>query len=177
MPGGDHPNIRWLVARAEDAPLEGPYALAVAGASLHWMEWDIVLPRISEHLAPGAVLAIVVSREVPPPWADAVREIIGRYSVIQNWQNADLMALLESRRVFKHIRKEHLPPEPFTRTVDEYIDAHHATSGMPRARMGAENARAFDDEMRTLLTPYARDGVLELAASAEVDWGTPLRLT
>jgi hypothetical protein len=39
--------------------------------------------------------------------------------------------------------------------------------------MGAEQARAFDDEVRALLTPYARGGVLELAAGAGVEWGTP----
>jgi hypothetical protein len=174
MPGGDHPNIRWLVARAEDAPLDGPYALAVAGASLHWMDWDVVLPRVAEQLAPDAVLAIVVSPGVPPPWADDLREITSRYSVIRDWQNADLMALLESRGVFKHVAKEHLAPEPYSRTIDEYVDGQHATSGLARGRMGAGSARAFDDEVRALVTPYAKDGVLELAADAEVDWGTPL---
>jgi trans-aconitate methyltransferase len=174
MPGGGHQAIRWTICRAEDAPLEGPYALAVAGASLHWMDWDIVLPRIAKHLAPGAVLAIVVSREVPAPWADALREIISRYSVIQNWQNADLIALLESRGVFKPIAKEHLAPEPHYRTVDEYVDGQHATSGLARERMGAERARAFDAEVRALVTPYANNGVLALAAGAEVDRGRPL---
>jgi ubiquinone/menaquinone biosynthesis C-methylase UbiE len=174
MPGGDHPAIRWTVGRAEDAPLKGPYALAVAGASLHWMDWDTVLPRIARQLAPGAVLAIVVSREVPAPWADALREIISRYSTIQNWQNADLMALLESRGVFKHIAKEHLAPEPHSRTIDEYVDGQHATSALARERMGADRARSFDDEVRALVSPYARDGMLELAAGAEVDRGTPI---
>jgi SAM-dependent methyltransferase len=174
MPGGDHPAIKWIVGRAEDAPLEGPYALAVAGAALHWMDWDIVLPRIAEHLMPGAVLTTVVSHEETPPWADQLREVISRYSVIQDWERADLMVLLESRGVYKHIAKEYLTAEPYTRTIDEYIDGQHATSGLPRERMGAEPARAFDDEVRALVTPYARDGVLELAAGAEVDWGRPL---
>jgi trans-aconitate methyltransferase len=36
LPGGDSPNIRWQVARAEDAVLTPPYALVVGGASFHW---------------------------------------------------------------------------------------------------------------------------------------------
>src|SRR5439155_17899141 len=39
-PGGDHPNLRWIVGRAEDVPLAPPYALITAGASLHWMDWE-----------------------------------------------------------------------------------------------------------------------------------------
>jgi SAM-dependent methyltransferase len=171
MPGGDHPSIRWRVGRAEEAALDGPYALAVAGAALHWMDWDVVLPRVGETLGEGAVLAIVVSAEVPPPWAEDLRGIIGRYSVIRDWQNADLIALLESRGLFKAIGKAKLVAEAYERTVDEYIDGLHATSGLPRERMGADGARAFDDEVRALVAPHASDGVFGLAAGAEVDWG------
>jgi SAM-dependent methyltransferase len=54
LPGGDDPSIRWFEARAEEAPLAGPYSLAIRGASLHWMDWNAVLPRIAEHLAADA---------------------------------------------------------------------------------------------------------------------------
>ncbi|MDE3076337.1 MAG: class I SAM-dependent methyltransferase, partial [Chloroflexota bacterium] len=174
MPGGDHPAIHWIAERAEEAPFDGPYCLAVAGASLHWMDWQIVLPRLARNLNRGAVLAIVVATEEPPPWADQLRELISRYSVIQNWENADLIALLESRGLYQHIAKTKLPAEPFPRTTDEYIDAQHATSGLPRERMGQDRARAFDCEVRELISPYARGEVLQLAASAEVEVGYPL---
>ncbi len=38
LPGGIASNIRWQVARAEEADLDPPYAMAVGGESLHWME-------------------------------------------------------------------------------------------------------------------------------------------
>jgi SAM-dependent methyltransferase len=174
MPNGDHPAVRWIQSRAEDAPLRGPYALAVAGASLHWMNWEAVLPLVARHLAPGAVLAIVGARDVPGPWADGIREIAARYSVIRNWESADLIGLLESRALFKAIDKQLLEPEPYTRTVDEFIAAAHATSGLAAERMTPEQVIAFRTEMRALLTPYASDGVLQLASYVEADWGTPL---
>ena len=59
LPGGDAPNLRWIVGSAEDAPIAPPYGLVVAGESLHWMAWDVVLPRVREALAPGGMLAIV----------------------------------------------------------------------------------------------------------------------
>lgn len=173
-PGGTHPSIRWIEGRAEEAPLDGPYALAIAGASLHWMDWETVLPRVARHLRPRAPVAIVVSVEVPPRWAEQLREMISRYSVIQNWERADLIALLESRGIYQQTGKTELRPEPYERTIDQYIDGQHATSGLPRERMGEEKARAFDEEVRALVTPHARDGVLELAAAAQIDWGRAL---
>jgi len=174
LPGGDHPAIRWIEGRVEDAALDGPYVVAVAGKSLHWMDWDVVLPRIANQLAWRAVLAIVVGESTPPPWLDALRQLTSKYSAIQNWENADLIALLEERRLFRRIDETKLDAEPYARTVDEYIDAQHATSGLARERMGTENARAFDDAVRALVTPYATDGVLHLEAPAEITWGTPL---
>ena len=174
MTNGDHAAIRWIEARAEKAPLAGPYALAVAGASLHWMEWERVLPLIARHLAPTGVLAIVGARDVPPPWADGLREAASRYSVIRDWQNADLIGLLESRGLFEAIDKRLLELEPYTRTIDEYIAAQHATSGLAADRMTAEDARAYDDEVRALVVPFASEGKLNLASYVEADWGTPL---
>ena len=170
MPGGDHPAIRWIVGRAEEAPLEGPYALAVAGASLHWMDWDIVLPRIGGRWRRGRCW---------PSWSRSTRRrgprsypLIRRYSAIQNWENADLIGLLEGRRVFKRLGEKQFDAEPYQRTVEEYIDGLHATSGLARDRMGAENVRAFDEAVRALVAPHAVGGVLELAAAAEVTWGS-----
>jgi len=66
-----------------------------------------------------------------------------------------------------------LDAEPFTRSVDVYIDRLHATAGLPRERMGAGDTRAFDDEVRQLLEPSVRSGGLELGASTRVVWGAP----
>jgi SAM-dependent methyltransferase len=170
--GGDHSSIRWILGRAEEVPLDGPYALSVAGASLHWMDWDVVLPRVARQLSPDAFLAIVVSID-PPPWADALHEIISRYSVIQNWERADLIALLESRGVYKQVGKAELVAETYVRTIDEYIFGLHATSSLARDRMGADYAHHFDEAVRALVAPHAHDGVLSLSAAAQVDWGRP----
>jgi trans-aconitate methyltransferase len=63
LPGGDAPNLAWIHGTAEAAPLRGPYALIVAGASLHWMAWDVVVPRFRDLLNPGGVLAVVDDAE------------------------------------------------------------------------------------------------------------------
>jgi ubiquinone/menaquinone biosynthesis C-methylase UbiE len=59
LSGGDVPTVNWIVGTAEDVALNGPYALITAGKSLHWMDWDVVLPRFARVLTARGVLAIV----------------------------------------------------------------------------------------------------------------------
>lgn len=56
----------WIHGCAKTAPLNPPYAMIVAGARLHWMAWDAVLPRFRDALTPRGLLAIVDNREAPP---------------------------------------------------------------------------------------------------------------
>src|SRR5205823_12479112 len=128
LPAGDHPAIRWILGAAEDVELEPPYALAVAGDSLHWMEWEIVLPKLARALAPGAPLAIVSAGAQQPPWADALWEIIKRYSTMQDFEQYNLLDQLRRRHLFEPLGEDTVGREAFDRTVDEYIDALHATA-------------------------------------------------
>jgi SAM-dependent methyltransferase len=89
LPGGGHPGLHWIVGRAEDAPLRPPYALVTAGESLHWMDWDVVLPRMHDALTPGGSLAIVVvsmsSWAGDGAWGQEVVELIKRYNTAREW--------------------------------------------------------------------------------------------
>src|SRR5687767_15958693 len=86
LPGGDDPRITWIHSRAEDAPLSPPYGLIVAGASLHWMDPTVVLPRFRDALAPGARLAIVHNDFVAPNAVatGAALDVIRRYSPLKD---------------------------------------------------------------------------------------------
>lgn len=173
MPGGDRDNIRWIEGQAETATLEGPYALAIAGDSFHWMAWEVVLERVVRALAADALIAIVSAQLAPVPWADALTPIIGRHSVIQDFEPYDFIALLRERQLLDITGDERVGDDPFTRTVDEYISSLHATAGMPRERMGGASAQAFDEAVRRLVEPHAQHGALQLRASARIVWGRP----
>jgi SAM-dependent methyltransferase len=79
-PGGDHPHIRWACSPLETFAADPPYALIVAGSSLHWMEWEVVLPHFASWLAPGGVLVLLDERTKPMPWADEIRPVVTRFS-------------------------------------------------------------------------------------------------
>ena len=172
MSDARYPNIRWIEGAAEDVKVSPPYALAVAGDALHWMDWDIVLPRLRDALAPGAVLAIVSVVTEPPPWSEGLQQIVPHYSAMQDFVRFDLVDELVQRRLFA-VTAEATGLEPFERTVDEYIAALHATAGLARERMGEESALAFDADVRSIVAPFVEAGVLRLMASARVVWGVP----
>src|SRR5437868_2670814 len=58
-PGGAAANLRWILGPIEEAELEPPYDLVVAGDSVHWFAWEVALSRFASALADRAVLALV----------------------------------------------------------------------------------------------------------------------
>jgi SAM-dependent methyltransferase len=174
MPGGDHPAIRWIESPAETFEYAGPYALAVAGDSLHWMDWDLVLPALAASLAPAARLAIVSAALGDTPWSADLPPVFARHSAMRDFEAYDLPDELERRHLLQVVERQRVGPAPFTRTVADYIESLHATSSMARERISAATADAFDAAVRALVTPHATEGVLTFKAFAAVTWGRPV---
>ena len=168
---GDDPRIRWILGGGETAPLFGPYGLITTGQSLHWMDWEIVLRRFAAELAPGARLAIVDDPEVPEPWADELRPIIARYSVIRRWHQFALIPELERQGLFEREGQIDVEPLTVTQPVAEYIESFHGRSSLARHRIGQEAADAFDREVRALLGDRAR---IERRVAGRIVYGRPV---
>jgi SAM-dependent methyltransferase len=171
--GGDHPALRWIVGRAEDVPLQAPYALISAGASLHWMEWGTVLPRLGAALTPRGRLAVVNEGQLPPPWQAELIAIIRRYSANQDFQPGfDLPTELVARGLFRLEGRRKTPPTRFRQSLDAYVESFHARSSLARARIGTEAAERFDAEVRDLVHRH-HGSTVELHLVADVAWGRP----
>ncbi|HET8524978.1 MAG TPA: class I SAM-dependent methyltransferase [Thermomicrobiales bacterium] len=173
LPGGDHPDLTWIAGMAEDAPLRPPYALITAAASLHWMEWFVVLPRFRDLLTPHGVLAIILEREGPYPWYAEVLPVIQRTSTNRTFRPYNVVDELETRELFRQLGRRGTDPQPYTRSVDEYVESFHARNGLSRDRLEPEAARAFDRDVAAIVGPYAIDGVLALRVAADVIWDMP----
>jgi SAM-dependent methyltransferase len=174
LPGGDTPNLRWLIGAMEDVPLDSPYGLIVAGESLHWMDWQTVLPRLREALAPGARLVIVARQEQPSPWSKGLLALIVRYTTNRDFQPHDLIEELTSRGLFQLEGAADTEAAPFSQSVTDYIESIHSRNGFSRDRMSPEDAAAFDAAARELITPYASEGIVALRIGAALRWGQPL---
>lgn len=178
QPGGDQPNITWIAAPIETAPLTGPYALIVAAASLHWMDWERTLPRFAEHLAPDGVLALVEENHSPNPWDAQVGRIIARFSLNKDfapYSMASLAEALESRGLFQLQGRHEIAAAPFRQPVDAYIRSYHARNGLSLDRMEPLAAAQFDAGLREALAPYCPQGTVTQQVSAHVLWGKPIR--
>jgi SAM-dependent methyltransferase len=173
LPGGDAPNVRWHVGRVEEAGLDGPYALAVAGDSVHWFDWETVFPRLVE-LLPGGVLALVhrawLRNELL--WA-ALVPVYERHSWNEDFEQLDLFAELGRRSLFEESGRSESAPEPWRPTLDELVGAHFSMSGFARSRL--EDADAFAADVRSAVeeTLVPRGGRYDLDVVGTVTWGRP----
>ena len=173
-PGGDHPSLAWQCAAAEDFVFAGPYSLVVAGESLHWMDWDRVLPGIAGALAPGAVLAIVEGRVVMDvPWAAALEDLFPRYSTNRDYRPYDLVVELAERDLFREAGRRRTAAVAFAQSLDDYVESFHTRNGFSRERMSPAAAGEFDAVLRALVAPHCEDGVVRGRVATRVVWGAP----
>ncbi|MGI9155345.1 MAG: class I SAM-dependent methyltransferase [Marmoricola sp.] len=79
-PGGRRSNLRWIIGAVESEGLGGPYALVSAGASLHWMAWEQVMPRLAGVLTDHGFLAVIDQSDREVPWRKELEDVIARHS-------------------------------------------------------------------------------------------------
>jgi SAM-dependent methyltransferase len=171
-PGGRHPNLRWILGAAETAPLAGPYALVTAGASLHWMNWDVTLLRLRTQLARNAPLVVVEHGYRDLPWRAGLLPVIARHSRSPDFDpDFSLPAALAGRGLLQIAGRAETAPEPFRQSVRDYIEQFHSTASLARAWMSAAEAAEFGAAVAELVTPYAADGMLETSVVATLTWG------
>ncbi len=173
--GGDHPHIFWQCSPIETAELQPKYGLIVAGASLHWMDWDVVLPKFGRHLASGGTFAIAGGdAPINVPWADQRRNLIADYSTMKDFQWFDMVAELEKRKLFKVEDIKMCQPVEITQSIDDFLKAEHSRSSLSIEAMTPERAAEFDHKFRAILEPYAKDNIITYPVSTKITWGKPI---
>jgi hypothetical protein len=76
LPGGDAPNIAWIVGRVEDVPLVGPFSCALAAESFHWFDWDCLCRSLHGWVPSSRLVLIEDRRELRAPWSDQIASLI-----------------------------------------------------------------------------------------------------
>lgn len=173
LQGGDHPNLRWIHGPVEEVELYPPYGLVTAGMSLHWMKWDVALPRFREALTSGGYLALTGVGSISCQWDADVKRIITRYSTNRDYEPYNLIEELELRGLFRKVGQRETAPVPFVQTFDDYIEAFHSMNGLSRDRMSEAAASAFDGEVRDLVSAHSSDCRVDLQVAGSVVWGEP----
>ena len=173
---GDHPNLQWIVGPVEEVQLYPPYDMVTAGASIHWMEWNVVFPRFKEVLTTDGYLVIIDGdRPIESPWHDAELSLIHKYSTNRHHEQIDLIRELVDRGHLQLIADKRTAPVNFSQPLTDYVQSFHSRESMSKEHMGAENVKAFDTELSHVLSDFVDDkGFLSFHLEARVSWGRPL---
>jgi SAM-dependent methyltransferase len=166
-------NIRWMLGRVEDVDLDGPYGLITAGASLHWLDWEVALPRLARVAAPGARLAIALPQS-KGPWWDELVSIIRQFSLFTDYREIEVVEELATRGLFDLEGRRHTAPVQFQQPVEEFIAGLFSHSSLARSRLGPERSAAFAAAVREMLQRISGSATVPLVITAEVIWGRPL---
>jgi ubiquinone/menaquinone biosynthesis C-methylase UbiE len=173
QPGGEADNIKWILGSAEEAPLHGPYDLVIAGASLHWMEWDIVLPRLAAALTSDGYLAILEQHQEPSPWSAQLVDLCHRISTNRHFQPYNIVEELTTRNLFEVNGNMETQPTTFTQSLPEYIESFHARNGFSRDRLSGPAAAEFDQRLAEMVTPHLTNNQVHLRVLDVITWGRP----
>jgi hypothetical protein len=137
------------------------------------MEWDTVLPIFQRILTPRGYLAIAGRGTERNPWDEALQALINRFSTNREYRPYNLVEELEQRHLFQQQGVIQTHPIPFVQSGEEYIRSIHSRNGFSWERMGEEAASAFDEEVRKMLAPFLRGGLLTQSVVSQVAWGKP----
>ena len=173
-PGGRRENLRWITGTAESATPPGPYALITAGASLHWMSWPVLMPRLAGALSSRGVLAIVEHGPRDLPWRAAIVEVIQRHSRNPSFNpRFSLVEALREGGFFVPAGHVQTAPVVFRQSIADYVEQFHSTASLAREHMHPDEAAAFRAAVSEAVAPWADQGMLELPIVADIDWGRP----
>jgi len=156
----------------------GPgYAPITAGSSLHWMDWDTVLPEFRRLLQPEAMLALVENVIEPPPWSGEIGPVIAQYPMnkeFQPYDNRKLAGDLQQRLLFQLVGARQTRTIEFNQSVRAYVRSFHSRNGLSRDRLVPDRTRTFDERLTNLISAYCPSGSVTLAMHNRIIWGFPL---
>ena len=173
--GGDALNLNWIEGEVETVALNPPYGLITAAASLHWMDWPVVLPRFAQVLTPKGVLAILTEDSPAKPNLEAFWKLLPAYWTFPEYQPFDVIEVLTQRGLFAIEGEEWTEPVAWEQSIANYIGSFHARTGFSRERMGAEASEAFDTAAAQILWTICPEGKVPMNMRTRVVWGRPSR--
>lgn len=173
LPNGDNPRIHWIHDKIENATLDPPYSLIIAGMSLHWLDWKVVFPRFATSLSRNGRLAVVSNVFEDSPWLDELRKLRVKYRGYETARPHSVVEELKKLGLFKILGEEKTPEVVHSQTIEAYVEQYHSRSDMARVQIGRDAADRFDSELRKVLSKYVRGDVIEIRLHARVTWGLP----
>lgn len=178
LENGQAPNLTWVEATAEDAPLSGLFDVVSFASSIHWMAPEPLFAKLSQHLKPDALVAIVSGDEAfDPPWQADWLEFLKKWVPIASgrpfgsdeWTNQRdrHLAHLEVAETVDFVS------EPFQQTVEGYRLCQHSRNTFTYANLG-DRLPDFQRDITEVLKPHTdENGLLSYRVQTRLTLARP----
>jgi len=174
LSGGNNPKLNWIHGKVEEAALNPPYSLIAAGHSLHWFDWEVVMPRFAEILTPNGFLAVVGNVFEDFPWTEELRRLRVKYLGYETARPNTVVQELEDRNLFKVAGEKETSEITHSNSMYEYTEQYHSRSDMARIQIGEDGAAKFDAELLEIVSRYHEGDSVCVKYRARITWGKPL---
>src|SRR5258708_322594 len=153
-----------------------PFAI---GTAVHWMQHDMVFPRMASWLRRNGMLAIISSERGNEPayadrnarWIEFLRRWLDR--VGRQYDPVGFAAAGRTYAAWMNILGEEQFESDFQQPLEHYIALQHSTATFARAKMGHQLASEFDSDLHATLSPSTEDGLLQFLMRSRLVWGKP----
>jgi SAM-dependent methyltransferase len=173
---GKPQHISWVCARAEDFVRGETFDAIAIGAAVHWMQQDVVFPKMLQWLEPAGVLAIISGDGVSAsPWEEPLRAFVIRWlaRVGRQYDEKGFRAAGLTYLAWMDVQGSESFVFDFEQPLDDFIECEHSRATWARDAMGEALAREFDRDLQNTLAPFARDGLLRFQVKSNLTWGRP----
>ena len=163
-------NISWQEAPAESATLADRYDLVTAGASIHWMDLDVVIPALQSRASAGAMLAIIDGDGATnPPWQSEWLAFLQRWLEQQGdtYDSDRFRTLMQTHRRPLAASEELDFSYQHTQSVASQVACEHSRATFSRSALG-DACGDFDRELTEMLAPHAVDGMLRYTVTSRL---------
>ena len=170
-----HANVDWIASSAEAFVPTAAFDGVVAAESLHWMDWETVVPKLAECLTrEGRLIMVDRAQSEVQPWQSELQSLLARFSTNRHFEAFDLLDELVSRNLIESVGRRQSAMTRFHQPIQAYIESFHSRNGFSRARLEPTAALTFDKAVEELVSPHANEGLLTLNLMTRVSWGRPL---
>ena len=174
-------NIRWVQGLAESTDLVGgPFDLVVAAASIHWMDQEVVFPRLLDVVSSNHLFAVIEGDGAyDPPWQQDWDDFL-KYWIFelkreqyepQSGNSAHHKFMTRYRQHVNIAGDRWVMSGTINQKLSDFILCQHSRDTFAPSKLGAR-IRQFDAELESILRPFAVEDLLSYRVRTSMTWGT-----
>lgn len=174
-------NINWINGPAETASFPGhPYDLVVAGASIHWMDQEVVFPRLLDVVGSNHIFAVIDGDGAyDPPWQQDWDDFLKYWIFELKREQYEPQSGDSAHHKFMTRYRQHVNiagdcwvmSGTINQKLSDFILCQHSRDTFAPSKLGAR-IRQFDDELESILRPFAVEDRLSYRVRTSMTWGT-----